>query len=160
MGNPRKVHVGFKTQDYYRSYKEHGGSVNRTLYSKILSDYFKMMREELFERRLIVLPQMFGKIKIVKYLPKLDFDEAGNLVNRLPVNLRATHELWESNKEAKEKRILVRYRNTHTNGYTFKVHWSKGRMRFLGLFSFKPNRLLKRELSQKIMNDNYDAFIK
>lgn len=160
MGNPRKVHVGMKIMDYHRFYKRNGGIVNKTLFPKIFTDYCAALKAELLDTREVKLPRAFGLIRIIKFLPKLEMGEDGYLINHLPVNPKATHELWQRDPEAKEKRVLVRYRNTHADGYTFMIHWYRGNTKSIGIFTFKSNRILKRELSRKIINENYDAYIK
>lgn len=159
MGNPRKVQLGKKTSDYYKAYRKDGGIVKRDLYYKILTEYCQSLHDDLLAYREITLPQRFGKIRIIKFMPKLEVTEDGKIETNMLVNTKATNELWEKDPEAKEKKILVRFRNTHSNGYTFSIHWYKGKMVNIGVLKFKSNRNLKRELSRRIIEENYDAFI-
>lgn len=160
MGNPRKVHIGLTQKDYYKHYRANGGTVNRDLYPKVLNAYFASMKEDLFDRREITLPLKFGTLRIQKYQPELKFDDDGKLINKAAVDIASTHKLWERDPEAKEKRVLVRYRNLHSDGFIFKIHWVKGKIPNLFLFSHKKNRVLSRELAHKIKNENYDTYIR
>jgi len=88
----------------------------------------------------------------------------GKLVNNIPIDWKATNELWEKDSEAKEKKILVRYNNSHTSGYVFRIYCKKfkSKVKKKNLYKFKPSRNFQRSLSKRIKDpnkDNFDAFL-
>lgn len=158
MGNKRKTDVHLGMPEYYRFYRENDGKVNRKKYGEIVTDYLKLVKSEILLKKSFKLPEGVGTISIKKYKPKLEFED-GKLINKLPVNIKATNDLWNSDPEAKASRILVRYRNKHTNGYVFHIKWYKGVFKHCGYYRFKAYRPFKRELVQKIKQGNFDSFL-
>lgn len=159
MGNPRKITVDYGMKDYYKFYRQQGGTADRITFSKVFTNYLYEAKEELLVNKKFKFPHALGALSIKKYKPKLKLDNDGNLINKFPVNIKATNDLWKSDEEAKEKRILVRHMNRHTDGYTFTIQWNKGSFKHCGYYQFSKYRTLKRELAKRIINGKYDAFI-
>lgn len=137
-------------------YKNSKYFVDRATFSKIISDFNKAVCEEvLYENFEYKLPARMGEISIKKYKPKIEFDENGKLKSRtLPVDWKATNELWNNNPEAKEQKKLVRFLNDHTNGFISKWYYVKNyaNYKYKSGYVFKASRTNKRELA-KILKD-------
>jgi len=147
-------------------YKNSKYFVDRATYSKIVSDFNQMVCEEImYENFEFKLPARMGDVSIKKYKPKMEFDENGLLITRsLPVDWKATNELWAENPEAKEAKKLVRFTNEHTKGYISKWYYGKAsaNYRFKSGYVFKASRANKREIA-KILKDedlNIDYYTK
>lgn len=93
------------------------------------------------------LPYGFGNFCITKKKRKRLFTnrETGEQFINLPVD-------WKKTREAGEK---VFHFNSHTEGYTFKLFWSRSSARFLysEVWSFKPLRITSRLITHYIKID-------
>ena len=173
-GVKNKVKIDYGLADYYDHYlNEHyddavDDNINPYIitsqqYSKIVSEFNDMIRESILEDRYdFKLPYNMGMIAIRKFKPELKLDKEGKLINKLPVNARATRELWDSNPEAKEKKIFVRYMNKHSNGYTFVIHYYKkykAKYKNKSVYKFTPVRRFKVDLAKRIKNNLIDAYL-
>ena len=85
----------------------------------------------------------------------------GKIVNKLPVNWKATNKLWKENPEAKRKKIRIRYTNEHTDGYVFHVYYIKRNATFVnkGLYKMQVNREMARNMYNGIISGELDAFL-
>ena len=150
-------------KDYYTKYIKDNSKIPKSLYNNIISDFNEGIRDLIINEGLTYkFPYTNFQIFIKKHKrrPKL---VNGKLINSIPINWKATNQLWEKDKEAKEKKILIRYTNYHTFGYVFRILFKKfnSNIRNKSLYKFKNNRKLQRELSKRILDndkDPYDAF--
>jgi hypothetical protein len=150
--------------DYYKQYIKENPKISKTLYNNIISDFNEGIRDLIINEGLTYqFPytnfQLF--IKKHKRRPRI---VNGKLINSIPINWKATKELWEKDEEAKEKKILIRFTNYHTFGYVFRILFKKfySNVKNKSLYKFKNNRKLQRELSKRILDntkDPYDAFL-
>ena len=103
-----------------------------------------------------------GKIELRKLKTEVKIAEDGSIINNLPVNWKATRELWAESESAKEKKTKIRYTNEHTEGYTFRIFYrtSKANFKNKSIYKMKLNRTLKRQLSQSIFAGRIDAFLR
>lgn len=170
--NKIKIHYGIN--DYYKFYlsnfkfnklsdKENPFIVSKKIYSDVINDYHEMLRDEIINNQFdFNIPFDLGMIGIRKFKPKVGLDEKGNLINRLPVNPRATRLLWDKDPEAKAKKVLVRYTNKHTNGYVFTIHYFKkykARFKNKTLYSFETVRDFKQQLKKQASLGIIDAYL-
>lgn len=170
--NKIKIHYGI--DDYYKYYiscfktkqiqdKKNPFIVDKKKYVAVIEDYHKLLREEIVTNRFdFELPYDLGMLGVRKFKPKLGIDDNGKLINKLPVNPRATVELWNKNPEAKEKKVLVRYTNKHTNGYVFTIHFFKkykAKFKNKTLYSFETVRDFKQQLKKKAELGIIDAYL-
>lgn len=170
--NKIKIHYGIS--DYYKFYLKCFSSksidnsknpflVDKKTYSSIIQDYHSLIKEEIINNQFdFTLPYDLGMLGLRKFKPKVGIDEKGNLINKLPVNPRATRELWDKDPEAKLKKVLVRYTNKHSNGYVFTIHYFKkykARFRNKTLYSFETVRDFKQQLKEKASLGIIDAYL-
>ena len=161
-----KIKSDYGMRDYYNSYRKEydNKDISPVLFNKILTDFNSGIIDLVIEHNLIFYMPFLGLeifIKKDKRRPKI---KNGKLINNIPIDWKATNELWDRNPEAKEKKILVRYTNSHTSGYVFRIYCKKfkSKIRNKRLYKFKPNRKFQRSLSARIKDpdkDNFDAFL-
>jgi hypothetical protein len=157
-----KITSDYGMKDYYKYYKETNPSseVTRVKYNKIISqineEIINMMLNESFEYK---LPHINATLTIRKDKRKPTIKD-GKVVNSSPVDWVTTKKLWEEDPETKEKGLLVRYLNTHTAGYVFRIYLKKfgASIKNRSYYKFKPSRKFQRALSARIKDDNKDKF--
>ena len=166
-----KIKVNIGMGDFYKYYclatfKESKGGKNtvhhksvynipRSLYGKVIEFFHSNIVDEImldnFEYK---IPSRLGTLTIRKRKPKLRFDDNGKLINTMPIDWKATRELWDEDEECKKQKKLVRHLNEHTNGYVPFWNYSVNTATFKNksVYKFKPTRTIKRQLS-KILKD-------
>ena len=168
-----KIEVNVGMEDFYKFYclstfKEKVGNkttvhhsskfnITRTLYGKIIEFFHCNITDEIMlENFEYKMPARLGTINIRKKKPKLRFDQNGKLINTMPVDWKATKDLWEEDPECKEQKKLVRHLNEHTNGYVPFWNYSVSTATFKNksVYKFKPTRTIKRELSRILKDPN------
>lgn len=158
-----KVTADYTLADSYKAYidnladKRSKYNVSRTVYTAICKEMneaiFKLMVDDNFEFR---LPSRMGIQRVKKWKPVPKFDEKGELITtNLPVDWKATMQLWKEDKECKEAKQLVFHTNTHTNGYKCKWYWSKKICNVANktVYQFIPSRDMKRYLAKRVKED-------
>ena len=101
-------------------------------------------------------------IGIRKFKPRLGIDDNGKLINKLPVNPRATRELWDSDPEAKKNKVYIRYTNKHSDGYVFTIHYFKkykAKYKNKSVYKFEPVRSFTNNLAKKAKKGMLDAYL-
>jgi hypothetical protein len=109
-----------------------------------------------------IIPNRIGKIELRKKKTEVKIGEYGNIINNLPINWKATRELWAESDTAKEKKTKIRYTNEHTDGHTFRIFYrtSKANFKNKSIYKMQFNRGMKRQLSQSIFAGRIDAFLR
>jgi hypothetical protein len=159
-----KAHYGIK--DYYKHFKQCNPDVkvDYKKYTEIISKFNKKIVELIIEDNLeYQLPHIGSSLSIKKdkRVPRI---VDGELYNPTPVDWQATNKLWDTDEEAKEKKLLVRYTNSHTQKYVFRISFKKYLYPFINkkYYTFEPNRMFQRSLAARIKDDSkdrYDAFL-
>lgn len=151
--------------DYYKFYTNfYNSSVSAKKFNDIITDFNKELTQLIIEDNLFYqLPYLAFELSVRKDKRKPRIQN-GNLINNIPVDWKRTNLLWKNDNEAKEKKLLVRYNNSHTSGYVFRIYLSKskGIIKNKILYKFRPNRIFKRNLSKRINDpnkENYDAYL-
>lgn len=156
-----KIPTDYGMKDYYEFYAEkYNSDIPRTKYNKIISEInqgiIDMMLNEGFEFKIPYINSTV-MIKKDKRTPRI---VNGKVINPSPVDWVTTRKLWESDEEAAEKKILVRYVNSHTSGYVFRIYLKKFGATFKNrsIYKFKASRKFQRELTARIKDENKDRF--
>lgn len=163
MQRIHKTKFDYGIPDYYKRYIQDNPKISKTLYNNIISDYNEGIRDLIINEGLTYqFPYTNFQLFIKKHKRKPRIVN-GKLINSIPINWKATNELWEKDEEAREKKILIRFTNYHTFGYVFRILFKKfnSNVKNRSLYKFKNNRKLQRELSKRILDntkDPYDAF--
>ena len=148
-----KTKGDYHTKDMYKYYLEHtedGLAKDYQKYSKVINRCNSLLLESILNNpELIKLPVRFGTLGVRKSKISTNY-------NKIPVDWKATNELWGSNPKAKEEKILVKHLNEERRGYIYKIYWSKKGMNNPGhkLYKFMPSRGFKRALSSILKNDS------
>lgn len=175
--NKGKQKEKFKTDigmsDFYKHYslstfkEKNGGktivhhnsmfNVTRLMYGKIVEFIHSRITEEImldnFEFK---FPARLGTLCIRKRKPKLRYDDEGNLINTMPVDWKATNDLWNEDKKSKEEKKLVRHMNEHTQGYVPFWHYNAHTATFKNKMAYKfvATRTVKRSLTKVLKDPN------
>ena len=158
-----KIKSDYGNNDYVLFYKK---STQDPLEEKIvrgvLEDYYLAIKNMIsFEGYQFRMPENCGRIEIRKVKREVEVDGDGKIVNKLPVNWKATNKLWSDNPKAKEKKIKIRYTNEHTEGFIFFPYFIKRFATFKNkaVYKMKLNREMCRNTYEGIMNKKIDAFL-
>lgn len=168
MQEDKRIHrikADFGSGDYYKHFiksTEHK-EITRVIFGEVLREYNDHVRNRISTKGAeYFMPCRTGKIELRKVKKEVKIDDDGNIVNNLPINWKASRELWAENKSAREKKIKVRYTNEHTDGHTFRIFYrrSKANYKNKSIYKMRFNRTLKRQLSQAIFAGKIDAFLR
>lgn len=157
----KRIPTHYGMTDYYTYYKENSDNpVSKREFNNVIKQFNdEVVHQILYNYKVYTVPLLRLKINIRKAKPKIKFKN-GVVVNGNPVDWVTTNKLWETNADAKEKKVLVRFTNRHTFGYVFKVQALKFQARFKNkaFFRFKPSRRFQRSLSKRINDKDSGVF--
>lgn len=160
-----KIKSHFGMRDYYRDYKkscEHPVSYNT--YSNIISEFNLAIIDAMLNKSIdykFPIIDLFLTIRKDKRGPVI---KDGKLHNNVPIDFNKTVALWERDEEAREKKIKVRYTNTHSSNYVFRIYLRKfsSSLKNKSSYKFKPCRSFQRALAARIKDadkDKFDCFL-
>lgn len=133
--------------------------ISQSLYGKIIKHVHDEIAKELLNNaESFRMPAGLPQIRVRKFKRKIKFNEDGTVdTQSLPVNWKATRELWEKNEDAKKKKKRVYFLNDHRDGYSANFIMEKfaANIKNLQSYRFKATRTLDRELSA-IWQDPYN----
>lgn len=162
-----KFKTDIKTKDFYNHYLDYYIREDKKIdkdslyyipyntYSEVLDEVNSHIRDLILNERFnFIMPHRMGELEIKKTKPEPYIDEEGKLVNTLPIDWKATKDLWQSNSEAKANKKLVRHLNKHTQGYVARVCYNvaQATYSYKKVYKFIPTRTLVRTLAS-IMKD-------
>lgn len=157
MNNSRsskKIPVEYGMKDYYKFYiQNYPYKVSKKVYNDVISDLHKFIIEEIVDKAdEFMMPHRTGYLGVVKIKKGVKLLPDNSVINNSPPDWNATKKLWEQDPEAAEKKIIVRYRNTHTNGYVYTIKHNKYNANFKNkkVSSFKACRDFNRSLARRI----------
>ena len=150
----------YSMPDYYKYYCKNYDKIERKLFNSIVTDFNEGIMNLIINEGVVYkFPKIFFELMIKKAKRKA-YIKNGKLINSVPIDWKRTNELWEKDAEAKAKKIRVRYNNSHTSGYVFRIYCKKFKCKIKNrsLFKFKPSRKFQRSLSKRIKDPNQDNF--
>ena len=163
--NPRsegKIKTHYGMVDYFKFFKSKHPEINidRVKYSNVISEFNKEVINLIIEETLEYdLPHIGSSLSIKqeKRLPKI---VNGKLYNTVPVDWVATNKLWFEDSEARDKKLLVRYTNSHSSKYVFRIYFKKYKQAFFNkkYYQFKPTRTFQRLLCSRIKDENKEKY--
>lgn len=157
--NKIKVHYGLP--NYYKYYKtKHKDGVSSVKYNKVISEFNLEVINLILNNNLEYYISNIGfmiSVRKSKRKPKI---VNGKLYNTVPVDWNTTKKLWATDEEAKEKKIIVRFNNSHTSGYVFSIRLIKTGLGFKNkkYYKFKAARDFARDLSKRIKDEEKDKY--
>lgn len=135
-----------KNSAYYLSYGQ---------YISIIERFNILLRDKmLYESKEVHLPIRMGSLCIKKYKPKIKLKN--NKVINLPIDWKATNELWTSDEDSYNKRRFIRYTNEHSNGWIASVYWDKANCNATNKkkYSFEACRTFKLLINSIMTNED------
>ena len=150
----------YNTRDSYIVYKNMSvNPINISQYVQIINHFMKFLSSKLLSTGEIILPDRLGRLSI--FGKKVNVRIEDGEIKGLAPDWVKTKELWESDKEAKNKKQLVYHFNEETNGIRYKYVWSKNRVLVSNktLYNLRMTRTNKRELS-KLVREGKEYLIK
>lgn len=159
---PRKNKVEYGRTAMYSLYRKVANNpVDKSVHSSVLNDFNKEISKAIMEEAYeYLLPFRLGTLRIKKYKAHYKIDEeTGKIAGNLPVNWKATNELWANNPEAKEAKKMVYHTNEHSNGYQYKWNFSNYRSNCpnKSAYCFVPSRTNKRTLAALIKDEDFEG---
>ena len=160
----KRIHrnkVDYGIRDYRKFYEQkYNNNQSFKNYNKIITEYNKALTKLIINDGLsYTIPYLLLEIIIMKDRRKIRLKD-GKVYNPNPIDFKATKELWEKDKEAKDKKLKVRHNNYNTSGYVFRIYCKKFKSKIKGrsYFRFKPNRVFQRNLAKRIKDPNKEPF--
>ena len=164
-GSKNRVKPGYGIRDYYKFYcKEYdykGYEVDYKDYKNIISEFNQAILELIiYENLEFTLPYRLGSLALRKLKPEIT-ENNGVIINRNPINIKATMDLWDQNEEAREKKIKIRFTNKHSKGYVFFLHYFKGTANYKNksVYQFIKFRKVKAQINKAVKEYNIDTYI-
>lgn len=163
MERIHKNKADYGIKDYYKYYSK-DNNINSVIYSKIIAEFSQSIIDLIIEDNLVYKLPYLGFELVIKKSKRVPTIKNGKLINNIPIDFKATNALWASCEESKKKKLLVRYNNSHTSGYVFRIYCKKfkSKLKNRSLLKFKPSRKFQRQLGARIKDpnkDNFDAFL-
>jgi hypothetical protein len=160
-----RVKTDYGSADYYRHFIAETGftHISRIKFGEVIREFNGYVRDRISTKGAeYIIPNRIGKIELRKKKTEVKIGEYGNIINNLPINWKATRELWAESDTAKEKKTKIRYTNEHTDGHTFRIFYrtSKANFKNKSIYKMQFNRGMKRQLSQSIFAGRIDAFLR
>ncbi|MGK2864913.1 MAG: hypothetical protein ACSLE0_23475 [Chitinophagaceae bacterium] len=164
MKREHKVICDFGMGDYHKFYLANNEvKVDRKTFSDIITEFNTELRDLIILENLIYsMPGTNFQLVLKKDKRKPTIKD-GKLINNIPIDWKTTNALWERDAEAKEKKLLVRYNNSHTSHYVYRIYFKKfgAKIKFKSVYKFQVNRDFRRLVNRHIKNPNVsvDAFL-
>lgn len=129
--------------------------VSNLEFCKIIRTVNNLMASELLESRDVKFPQQMGQLEVRKFPIYVKFVD-GELKTNRKVDWKATLELWRTDDEARESKLIVKHEDTER----FKIYYNKVVACYNNktLMQFKPNRELIIAINKKAKEGLIDAF--
>lgn len=140
MSNRRSKTLDNFYKDYYNEFKETSFHLEKKEFKHAVQLIFKLIVQELFAGNTIKLPYNLGELYIDKF----------QLKGKKKIDFGASRKYGK----------IIYYSNLHSDGFTYKVIWSKNKSRFQNrkLYHFKLTRANSRELSKRIKTQQIKIF--
>ena len=160
----KKIKIDYGIPDYYKFYNgRYNKFIDKKIFNDIITDFNLGLQDLIIEENLIYLMPYLNLELILKKEKRKPRIVNGKLINNLPINWKATKELWEKDKEAKEKKLLVRVNNSHTSGFIFRIYCKKFKcsLKNRGLYKWQTVRPFARKVTKAINNPDkiIDAYL-
>ena len=150
------IYDGFK---YYRKNKPKDKEyiLTESQYFAITRAVNKMLADSLASGDDVRLPKSMGLIELRKYEKIIRMGKDGKIHTNLPIDWNATLELWHNDKEAYQKRTLVR----NESDELYKIYYNKNKATYQNssFYEFVFHKDLRNKVRQNIKLGIVDAFL-
>lgn len=152
--------IRYGIPDYYSYYLENNDFVDRKKFNKIMCEFNKILIENILDNNLEYVAPKLDMTLCVRKMGKEIRIEDNKVVNTAPIDWKSTKELWEINPSAKAEKKLLRFLNTHTSKYVFRIKFLKNGNNFRqrNQFRFKAVRSFSRKLALRIFDKSKSKF--
>lgn len=153
--NSKNLPLGstYKDTDFYLPSK---------IFAKICADINERILLRVIEHNdEIKLPYRIGSLSVRKYKTKVKLDSEGEVIkDNLPVDYKATKELWANDPAALEARTKIYNLNEHFDGYRTRFHWEKKLCNFkhIKIYKLRIARHYRRHLAKCIKQNKVDYY--
>lgn len=158
-GIPNKVRNSWGVYDAYKHIRKRGWyglgkPVSEKEFYSVIRGINRLLAEEVALGKTVRFPFGMGKLELRKYKAGA-FMLDGKLKITYPIDWKNTHLLWEQDKEAYDKKILLR----HENDWVYHVRYIKGGAKYGNkiFYQFAINTFIKKALSKNIQQGNIDT---
>ena len=125
--------------------------INEHLANKIITRIFELKVEQLYNTGYVTIGHGLGDIIITS------FDTNTDDLKYFTIDWKRTKELWSNNVKAKQNKTLVRDLSATKQTY---FRWiNKGTTPNLSYYSFRPSRILRRQLYKDTINNKPIMFL-
>ena len=131
----------YTIRDMFKDYHKIDENMSYFRFKRILDKFNKIIKEKILNAsESFKMPCRLGLIAIVKYKPKTYTQKS----------------LSKDYKTSKELNKTIYHLNEHSNGYKYRLYWSKNRNTFPDIYKYNLSlvRQNKRKLAQLIFNGN------
>lgn len=160
----KRVHKfsnSYGIEDYWRYYCRNCKTIPYARYKEILeyilNEYALLISEKAMDMK---FPYKLGQIRIVKHFRTTKF-EGDEMITNMPIDFKATNELWKVDPEAKKSKQLVYLLNQHSDGYMYQIKYTVSdiadRYNKLRFLKYKPARVMTRQFAKNIKEHKIDA---
>lgn len=147
----------FDAFKYYRKIRPKDSKyvLNESQYFSIIRTVNKLLAEQLLSNLDVVFPHRMGKLELRKRPVTLKIVD-DKLVTSMPVDWGRTLKLWAEDKDAYDKRILIRLEEKEVILVRYNKRFANYNNR--RFYQFDANKQLKQELKKRIKENKIDAF--
>ena len=156
-----KITNSYGTKEAWRWLKKNkwlniGQPITEHDFGVIIKSINLFLQDQLLQGHDIDLPMNMGRIELRKFKTHIKVGQEGIKTNMV-VDWKKTLELWNEDIEAKNSKTLVRIEAKEI----FKFYYNRKRAKYTNktFYEFTPTRSLKKRLSDKIKNNEIDAFL-
>lgn len=131
----------YTIRDMFKDYHKIDENMSYFRFKRILDKFNEIIKEKILNAsESFKMPCRLGLIVIVKYKPKTYTQKS----------------LSKDYKTSKELNKTVYHLNEHSNGYKYRLYWSKNKNTFPDIYKYNLSlvRQNKRKLAQLIFNGN------
>jgi hypothetical protein len=147
-----KMHTDIADAEYQHYYRDnYSNCVNWNVYRKVWRDITKLViNEMMINNYQWKFPCGLGSLQMKKYKTRLRIKNDKLNTENLHVDWNETRLLWESDPDAKERKIRIFHQNYHTDGYKVVFYWNrpKDRLSKIKKYRFYPGRIITQKLSE------------
>lgn len=160
MAGKKRIVSSYGVTDIYRyirrnKYMSIGEPIPISNFSRIIQAMNLHLIDKFYKGHDIKLPYRLGSIELRKYIARVEFSK-GEIQTNLPVNWKATKELWAEDEESRINKTLVRYEED----FIYKILYNKkgavykNKLFYMMVFA----RAFKRGLKPRIKEEGLDSF--
>lgn len=154
MRRPGDVSLDDFYQDFLKKNPEQ--NLTKSKYRQVVKDLFETIGVEMIESNFEYrFPKQLGYLRIIRKKRNIKIYN-GKKYGMPKVDWAATRKYWAENPSAKERGLVIRHMNNHTNGYYYRYYYDKkpARYRNSGIYGFVIIRKFKRHLAACLKDDS------